>query len=89
LTGLKIVAIKQFGEIAIRIELILLHLKPLKPFTKNDTSKDFSPDSAHKKARGVQHYIRQVVVSTLDFQNERGTAAIDTLTAIGLIAPAP
>ena len=38
---------------------------------------------------GVQHYIRQVVVSTLDFQNSRGTAAIDTLTAIGLIAPAP
>ena len=38
---------------------------------------------------GEKKYIRQVVVSTLEFQNERGTAAIDTLTAIGLIAPAP
>jgi hypothetical protein len=65
LTGLKIVAIKQFGEIAIRIELILLHLKPLKPFTKNDTSKDFSPDSAHKKARGVQHYITLLAAEKL------------------------
>ena len=54
--GLRTFATKQFGEIAIRIESILLHLKPFKPFTKNDTSKDFSPDSAHKKARGVQHY---------------------------------
>ena len=43
--------------------------------------------SYHKD--GEKHYIRQVVVSTLDFQNVRGTAAIDTLTAIGLIAPAP
>ena len=38
---------------------------------------------------GEKKYIRQVVVSTLAFQNESGTAAIDTLTAIGLIAPAP
>ena len=38
---------------------------------------------------GVQQYIRQVVVSTLDFKNSRGTAAIDTLDGIGLIAPAP
>ena len=38
---------------------------------------------------GEKHYIRQVVVSTLEFQNVRGTAAIDTLTAIGLIAPVP
>ena len=38
---------------------------------------------------GEKKYIRQVVVSTLDFQNECGTAAIDTLDGIGLIAPAP
>ena len=38
---------------------------------------------------GEKQYIRQVVVSTLEFQNARGTAAIDTLDAIGFIAPAP
>ena len=38
---------------------------------------------------GAENYIRQVVVSTLDFQNANGTAAIDTLDAIGFIAPAP
>ena len=38
---------------------------------------------------GEKKYIRQVVVSTLDFQNARGTAAIDTLDAVGFIAPAP
>ena len=40
-------------------------------------------------ADGEKKYIRQVVVSTLDFQNARGTAAIDTLDAVGFIAPAP
>ena len=38
---------------------------------------------------GDKHYIQKVLVSNLDFQNARGTAAIDTLSAIGLIAPAP
>lgn len=63
--GLRTFATKQFGEIAIHIESILLHLKLLKPFTKNDTSKDFSPDSAHKKARGVQHYITLLAAEKL------------------------
>lgn len=40
-------------------------------------------------ADGEKQYIRQVVVSTLEFQNASGTAAIDTLDAIGFIAPAP
>ena len=38
---------------------------------------------------GEKKYIRQVVVSTLEFQDECGTAAIDTLHAVGFIAPAP
>ena len=37
---------------------------------------------------GQKHYIRQVLVSDLEFQNARGTAAIDMLTHIGFIAPA-
>ena len=37
---------------------------------------------------GRKHYIRQVLVSDLEFQNARGTAAIDMLTHIGFIAPA-
>ena len=63
--GLRTFAIKQFGEIAIHIESILLHLKPLKPFTKNDTDKDLSSNSAHKKARGVQRYTTHLIAEKL------------------------
>ena len=36
---------------------------------------------------GTKRYIRRVVVSDLNFQNARGTAAIDTLTHIGPVLP--
>ena len=36
---------------------------------------------------GEKHYIREVVVSHLDFQNARGIAAIDTLSAVGVVIP--